>query len=136
VAVLSVDLLRPGRDAVCVSEAQGKAGTAVTMPDPGREVGRAVSHLIRDGTSRFTANVTVANAAAHAASILAEAGITDTPWLTQLRDIALDRARHAGNPRRDRDSEDDEPASAIAAQWATDITDLARARGVIGKAEG
>jgi len=97
---------------VCVSEAQGKADAAVTMPDPGREVGRAVRHLTRDGTSRFTASVTVANAAAHAASILAEAGITDTAWLTQLREIALDRARHAGNPRRDRDHGDDEQPDA------------------------
>lgn len=64
------------------------------MPNPEREVNRVVSHLRRDGATELNACVAVMNAASHAKYSLAQVGITDCEWLTQIYEFAHMRVRH------------------------------------------
>jgi hypothetical protein len=136
---VSVAYLDPGdrgADDSGVGKAQDTPTDRLAMPDPRREVARAVHHLIRRGLTAHDAASRIVHVTIEVEAQLHAAGFTDLGWIHDLW-IAACVMEAGTKPESGREDDTaDEPASAIAAQWAADITDLARSRGIVGHVEG
>lgn len=106
------------------------------MPDPKREVGRAVTHLIRAGLSAHEAARSIVNVTIAVEAQLRAIGITENTWIHDLWLAAC--VLEAGiSPEVGREDDTaDKPASAIAAEWAVHARRVAADRGIISGAEG
>ena len=106
------------------------------MPDPRREVGRAVTHLIRSGLTAHEAAQRIVNVTVAVQAQLRAVGLTENTWVHELWVAACVLEAGTAPEVGREDDTDSRPASEIAVGWARDAVRVARQRGVIGDAEG